>query len=90
MVEETGYKSDLVVVMAASDDNPIYPELAAKRGLSVDEYLKEKLRLFDADEDIMDARRYGLFRHLSGKIFKTYTPSVHFINSEKYFGEATA
>jgi len=90
MVEETGYKSDLVVVMAASDDNPIYPELAAKRGLSVDEYLKEKLRLFDADDDIMDARRYGLFRHLSGKIFKTYTPSVHFINSEKYFGEATA
>jgi hypothetical protein len=84
-VECTGNKDDIVVLMAASDDNPIYNELAKKRGMTVDEYIREKLRLFDADEDVMDARRYGLFRHLSGKLFKSYTPSVHVISYDKYF-----
>lgn len=84
--------NDITVIMAATDDNPIYVELAKKRSEQVgriitpDEYIKEKLRLFDADEDVMDARRYGLFRHLSGRIFKTFTPSVHCYNHEKLFG----
>lgn len=89
-VEKTEQKSDLTVIMASTDDNPIYAELAAKRGMSVDEYIKDKLRLFDADIDVMDARRYGLFRHLSGKIFKTFTPSIHCYNHEKLFGEMVA
>jgi hypothetical protein len=90
-IEKTGGSEDLTVIMAATDDNPIYPMLAKKRSeqvgkeISAQEYINDKLRLFDADEDVTDARRYGLFRHLSGKIFKTYTPSVHLIDGEKYF-----
>jgi hypothetical protein len=84
-------ENDITVIMAATDDNPIYPALAKKRGdaigktLTAEEYINDKLRLFDADEDVTDARRFGLFRHLSGRIFKTYTPSVHYIEYEKYF-----
>lgn len=88
-IEYTGAKEDIVVMMAATDDNPIYIDLSKKRGMTVNEYICEKLRLFDADEDVMDARRFGLFRHLSGKIFKTFTSSVHVIPLDKYFGDAS-
>lgn len=82
---------DITVIMAATDDNPIYTALAEKRSKQIgkqitpDQYITEKLQLFDADEDVMDARRFGMFRHLSGKIFKTFTPQVHRISHEKYF-----
>ena len=90
-IEKVASTEDITVIMAATDDNPIYVDLAAKRsartGTSItpDAYIRDKLRLFDADEDVMDARRFGLFRHLSGKIFKTFTPQIHRIDHEKYF-----
>jgi len=93
-VEDTKSADDIVVIMAATDDNPIYEELAKRRSeqtnhiITPQEYIKDKLRLFDMDEDVMDARRFGLFKHLSGKLFKTYTPQIHYISSDKYFGEA--
>jgi phage terminase large subunit-like protein len=83
--EITGATEDITVLMAASDDNPIYKTLAGKRGMTVDQYICDKLRLFDKDEDVMDARRFGLFRHLSGKIFKMFMPSIHVISYDKYF-----
>jgi len=93
LVEKSNSFEDITVIMAATDDNPIYVDLAAKRSLRIgrelspEDYIRDKLRLFDADEDVMDARRYGLFRHLSGKIFKTFTPQVHRIEHNKYFDQ---
>ena len=90
-IEHTKSNDDITVIMAATDDNPIYENLAKKRSeqvgkvVTAEEYINDRLRLFDADQDVMDARRFGLFRHLSGKIFKTYTPSIHFIEHGKYF-----
>ena len=37
------------------------------------------------DEDVIDARRYGLFRQLSGKVFKVFNDRVHVISGQKYF-----
>jgi hypothetical protein len=95
-LEHSESTEDITVIMAASDDNPIYEEVAKKRSEQIgrvvtpSEYIKDKLRLFDADEDVMDARRYGLFRHLSGKIFKIFDPKIHRISYDKYFGDGVA
>jgi len=93
-VQYTDSKDDIAVIMAATDDNPIYEKLAKEksarigRTVTVDEYITDMLGLI-SDEDVIDARRYGLFRQLSGKIFKGFStdhaPKGHVISGEKYF-----
>ena len=90
-IQITDSTDDIAVIMAATDDNPIYKKLAAEKSLrigrevSVDEYITDMLGLI-SDEDVIDARRYGLFRQLSGKIFKGFAQN-HVISTEKYFSE---
>ncbi len=93
-IQYTSSTDDIAVIMAATDDNPIYAKLAEEkskrlgRQISADEFITEMLGLI-SDEDVIDARRYGLFRQLSGKIFKTFSsehaPKGHVINGDKYF-----
>jgi hypothetical protein len=72
-IEKRDGKS-ITVIMAATDDNPILnkPTIDA---------------MFDliGDEDIVDIRRYGLFKQISGRIFKSFNKSVHVIQRDKYF-----
>ena len=88
--EITDSKDDICVIMAATDDNPIYEDLAKKRSeqtgvtITAKQYIDSMFDMYD-DEDVIDARRYGLFRQLSGKIHKSFTPSVHVIGQDKYF-----
>jgi len=88
--EITDSKDDICVIMAATDDNPIYEDLAKKRSemtgkpVTAKEYIDSMFDMYD-DEDVIDARRYGLFRQLSGKIYKSFTASTHIINQETYF-----
>lgn len=74
--QETDSPHDITCIMAATDDNPILDKGTIQA-------------MFDiyADEDIIDARRYGLFRQLSGKVFKEFTPQIHVISPEKYFSD---
>lgn len=91
-IQTTNSTDDIAVIMAATDDNPIYKKLAKEkserlgREISVDDYITEMLGLI-SDEDVIDARRYGLFRQLSGKIFKPFNEGIHKISTEKYFPE---
>jgi len=85
----TDSKDDICVIMAATDDNPIYEEIAKKRSeqtgkvITAKEYIDSMFDMFD-DEDVVDARRYGLFRQLSGKIYKSFS-STQVIKPETYF-----
>lgn len=88
----TDSTEDICVIMAATDDNPIYERLAQKRAeqlgvpVTAKEYIDSMFDMYD-DEDVIDARRYGLFRQLSGKIHKSFTPNTHVIEYAKYFPE---
>ncbi len=92
VVEHTNSKDDICVIMAATDDNPIYAKLAAEKSkrlgytITAKDYIDEMFSIYD-DEDVIDARRYGLFRQLSGKIFKGFVEKTHVISAEKYFPE---
>ena len=87
--EVTDSKDDICVIMAATDDNPIYEELAKKRSeltgkpVTAKEYIDSMFDVFD-DEDVIDARRYGLFRQLSGKIHKSFDARTHVIHLDSY------
>jgi len=89
-VEITDSSDDICIIMAATDDNPIYEELAQHKSkvtgkeITSKEYIDSMFAMFD-DEDVVDARRYGLFRQLSGKVYKSFTPSVHVVRSAHYF-----
>jgi hypothetical protein len=71
--EDRGIGDETLVIMASSYDNPTYSKA------SVDKSLEK----YD-DEDVVDARGYGIFRQLSGKIFKSFTPNIHVIDIWKY------
>lgn len=69
----TGSK-DIAVLQMATDDNPtLNPE-------SID-------RIFDAieDPDELAVRRYGIFKQISGRVHKNYSPLIHYISFNKYF-----
>jgi phage terminase large subunit-like protein len=89
-IQYTDSKDDIAVIMAATDDNPIYKRLAKEKSerlgvkITVDQYITDMLGLI-SDEDVIDARRYGLFKQLSGSIFKNFSERVHKISFDKYF-----
>ena len=91
-LEMTGSKDDICVIMAATDDNPIYEDIARERTektgvpTTAKQYIDEMFSMYD-DEDVVDARRYGLFRQLSGKIHKSFSPMIHVIQQEVYLPE---
>ena len=73
-IEVRDTKKSILIMMAATDDNPTLD--------------KETIdRIYDqfGDEEIIDIRRYGLFKQISGRIFKQFDKKVHVINKEKYF-----
>lgn len=86
----TDSSDDICVIMAATDDNPIYEELAKQKSkitgipTTAKEYIDSLFAMYD-DEDIVDARRYGLFRQLSGRVFKSFDPHTHVIKQDTYF-----
>jgi len=83
--EKTDSNEDIVVVQAATDDNPIWPEVIKSLNLdmTVDEYIRTKLSFDDPDTLLM--RRYGIFKQISGAIFKDFQWSIHVINEREYF-----
>ena len=89
-IQRTGRKDDICVIQCATDDNPVYDELARQigvregRALTGKQYLDEFFSSRYADEDVIDARRYGIFRQLSGKVYKIFG-NVHVIDGHKYF-----
>jgi hypothetical protein len=91
-IEYKESKHDIAVIMAATDDNPIYAKMAEEKSkrvgrvVTADEYITDMLGLIN-DEDEIDARRYGLFKQMSGNIFKIYNEKIHRISADKWFPE---
>lgn len=72
--EQTLSKKSITVIQAATDDNPTLSKEAIDA-------------LFDNidDEDSLAIRRYGIFKQVSGKIFKNFAVKTHVINENHYF-----
>jgi len=60
--------------MAATDDNPTMTK----------EMIDVQMDKFD-DPDVKAIRRYGIFKQVSGRIFKDFNRQVHVISAKKYF-----
>jgi hypothetical protein len=89
-VEKNPKGDDILVIMAATDDNPIWEEMVAEKSkrtgklITVSEYIESSLNILGGDPDVVDARRYGLFTQISGKIYKQFD-KLHVINRDDYF-----
>jgi phage terminase large subunit-like protein len=73
-IEFTDKRSGVWIIMAATDDNPV-----------LDHQTIENMYMLYGDEDIVDIRRYGLFKQISGKIFKQFQKQIHVLDFEKWF-----
>lgn len=74
-IEETDSEHDIVVIQAATDDNPT---------LSPDVIDKMFNNIVDPDGTVVATRRYGIFKQATGRIFKDYTYRVHVIDPAAY------
>lgn len=72
--EITDSPYDIAVIMAATDDNPT---------LDVD--VIDSLFAHVDDPDVISIRRYGIFKQLSGRIFKDFEFKTHMIDRNIYF-----
>lgn len=73
-IEYTENQTDIAVIQAATDDNP-----------TLDSEAIEKIFASIDDPDALAIRRYGIFKQISGRIFKNFSYDVHYINKDKYF-----
>ena len=76
MVEHIDSPYSIEVIQAATDDNP-----TLKKDV-IDELFKNV-----DDPDDLAIRRYGIFKQLSGRIFKDFTRSIHVRGAAQYFPE---
>lgn len=75
-IEHTDSEHDIAVIQAATDDNP-----------TLDEEVIERMFMNESDPDRLAIRRYGIFRQVSGRIFKDFDFQTHIINGESLFPE---
>ncbi len=74
--EKTDNNTDIAVFQAATEDNPTLSKN------DIDALFNE---IDDTDELLI--RRYGIFKQISGRIFKSFDWSTHIISKERYFAE---
>ena len=75
-IERTQSNQDIAVFQAATSDNPVYRNRDVKGIFGV----------YD-DIDMFYMRFFGIFKAISGRIFKCFDPSIHIIDEDKYFKE---
>jgi len=73
-IEHTDSTKNIAVIQAATDDNPTLSKSV----------IEELLGDMD-DPDVKAIRRYGIFRQVSGRIFKDFDYQTHVIESERHF-----
>jgi hypothetical protein len=72
-IEKTDSDHDIAVIQAATDDNP-----------TLDSEVIEKMFMNESDPDRIAIRRYGIFRQVSGRIFKDFEYPVHVIDDDTF------
>jgi phage terminase large subunit-like protein len=73
-IEKNDSGLNIAVFQAATDDNPTLTQSV----------INELFENFDDPDDIA-IRRYGIFRQVSGRIFKEFEYGVHAISGDKHF-----
>jgi hypothetical protein len=73
-IEISNNKTGITIMMAATDDNP-----------TLDHDTIEAMYMLIGDDDIVDIRRYGLFKQISGRILKQFDKHTHVISSAFWF-----
>ena len=76
-IEELGNNTDIEVFCWATDDNPFLKKESI-------EHIFEQFHP-ERDKDELAMRRYGVFKQVSGRIYKTFDKMVHCISWEKVF-----
>jgi hypothetical protein len=73
-VKKGNSEKSITVIQAATDDNPTLSKKAIDG-------------LFDNidDSEVIAIRRYGLFKQVSGRVFKDFEQNVHVIKESEYF-----
>lgn len=74
-------KSELKLI--AEGRHHKYKKVEEFKPLTVKTYLDAKNSHLEADQE--DIRRYGIFRQVSGRIFKAFETGIHVIEPDKYF-----
>ena len=74
-------KRDLDLVV--SGKHSVWKKQEDFKPISKSEYIKEKLGTYDDETE--DVRRYGIFRQVSGRIFKDFESGLHVIRESEYF-----
>lgn len=77
-IETTDSTSDIAVFQSATDDNPTFSK----------EQINKRFEALD-DPAVMHMRRYGIFKAISGRIFKCFDYRIHVIDPEKFFKVAS-
>lgn len=72
-IENKEIDSGIEIFCWAADDNPIMDEFTLKRHFSK----------WEDDDDELAMRRYGVFRQVSGRIYKSFDEAVHKISWDK-------
>lgn len=75
-IETTGSPFDIAVIQGATDDNPVLTKEVVEHLFSSED-----------DPDRLLIRRYGIFKQVSGRIFKSFDWKTHVIDGEQYFPE---
>lgn len=75
-------KNEKDLELAKAGKNPVYKTEAEFVPVKKSEYIQKKLGIFDDETE--DVRRYGIFRQVSGRIFKDFD-NVHIISGDRYF-----
>jgi len=65
---------DIACIQMATDDNPTLSKEVVDR-------------IFEdiTDPDMLDLRRYGVFKQMSGRVHKSYDPRICYISAKNYF-----
>lgn len=73
-IERVATGKDIAVIQAATDDNPTLSPAAIEAILgSID------------DPDVYAIRRFGIFKQVSGRVFKDFEYKTHYIKEKEYF-----
>jgi hypothetical protein len=75
--ERNSFGRDIDVFVWATDDNPIMKKEDVDR-------IMEEVGAND-DDDTLVMRRYGVFRQVSGRIYKLFDRQLHGLDPDKYF-----
>ena len=73
-IEYTDSDADVAIIYASLLDNPVISNETAVRKI------KEL-----GDPDVQDSRGYGLFREISGKVYKDFNTEIHCIKLQNFF-----